>query len=83
MRKRIHVNQHIIRANRRDEANDAPITIKTYRENVRAHRVTIDGPSELVYSPQKPLPCGARLWIETEARVVAVNDVSGRSVDLP
>lgn len=70
MLKRIHVNQHVIRANQRLDQLDPPITVKTYRRNHRAHRVVIDGSSELVYAPSRPLPCGARLWIETRAPVV-------------
>ena len=67
MLKRIHVNQHIIRRNAKAGGADPPLTIKTYRENVRAHRVRIEGPADIVYSPDKPLPCGARLWVETRA----------------
>jgi hypothetical protein len=83
VRKRIHVNQHIIRSNRRNGSNDAPITVKTYKANIRAHRVTIDGPSQVVYSPEHPLPCGARLWVETHARVVAHDDTADAVTELP
>lgn len=69
MLKRIHVNQHIIRANSRLGTSDPPISVKTYRENLRADKVLIDGPSEVVYRPDQPLGCGARLWIETRAPV--------------
>jgi hypothetical protein len=68
--KRIHVNQHIIRTNQKSGANDAPLTIKTGRANTKAHTVEILGPSTVVYSPTKPLPCGAKVWIETRATVV-------------
>jgi hypothetical protein len=34
--------------------------------------VEIKGPSKLVYSPDKPLSCGARVWVETEAEVEVV-----------
>lgn len=83
MLKRIRVNQHIIRSNQRHGHYDAPIAIKTYRTNVRAHRVKVDGPSELVYSPARPLSCGARLWIETHARVVAYDDALDVPVEVP
>jgi hypothetical protein len=42
------------------------LTVKTYKDNQYAHRVAIHGPSEVVYSPDKPLSCGARVWIETQ-----------------
>jgi hypothetical protein len=82
MLKRIHVNQHIIRANQRTGARVAPITIKTYRANIRAHAVDIDGPSRLVYAPDRPLSCGARLWVETRADVVAQVEGAGGGVEL-
>ncbi len=72
MIKRIHVNQHVIRANQRTGACEAPIRIKTSRENIPCYSVQIHGASSVVYSPERPLSCGARLWIETTAPVSAV-----------
>jgi len=69
MKKRIHINQHVIRANKKNGTTDPVITIKTNKQNVYADRVEIRGPSNVVYSPDKPLSCGARVWIETEAPV--------------
>jgi len=69
MKKRIHVNQHVIKANRRDGGDRPCITVKTYKSNDYAHEVEIRGPSRLVYRPDKPLSCGAVLWLETEAEV--------------
>mgnify|MGYP000046385013 FL=1 len=69
MKKRIHINQHVIRANAKNGTNDPAITVKTYKDSTYAHRVEIDGPSSVVYSPDKPLNCGARVWVETDASV--------------
>lgn len=69
MMKRIHVNQHHIRANAKDGGDRPVLTVKTYRTNVTCNEVEIDGPSTLVYRPDKPLSCGARVWIETRAEV--------------
>ena len=74
MKKRIHLNQHVIRANKKNGTNDPAITVKTYKRNTYAHRVEIGGASTVVYSPDKPLNCGARVWIETDATVAAFND---------
>jgi hypothetical protein len=71
--KRIHVNQHVIRANKREGTDKAPITVKTYRDNIRCHGVEVQGPSLVVYSPDKPLSCGARVWIETEAEITTID----------
>jgi hypothetical protein len=73
MKKRIHINQHVIRANKKNGTTDPVITIKTNKQNVYADRVEIRGPSNVVYSPDKPLSCGARVWIETEAPVFCEN----------
>jgi hypothetical protein len=67
--KRIHVNQHVIKANRTNGANDPVLTVKTYKKNHKVNRAEILGPSVLAYRPNSPLPCGAVLWIETDAPV--------------
>ena len=69
MIKRIHVNQHRIKANKKHNLNDPVITVKTSKSNTYGHEVIIHGPSKVIYSPDKPLSCGARVWIETEAEV--------------
>jgi hypothetical protein len=69
MKTIIHVNQHVIKANAKTGKNDPVLTVKTYKSNTYAHEVDILGPSKVVYSPDKPLSCGAKVWIETEAEV--------------
>jgi len=65
MKKKIHINQHIIRRNSKTGERNPVITIKTYKSNNYAHEVTIKGDSKVIYSPDKPLSCGAKVWIET------------------
>ena len=48
------------------------ITVKTSKQNIYGHNVDILGSSKLVYS-EKPLSCGARIWIETEGEVIVHN----------
>ena len=69
MKTLVHVNQHIIKANDKHGLRDPVLTVKTYKDNRYAHRVRIDGPCTVVYQPECPLSCGARVWIETEANV--------------
>lgn len=69
MLKRIHVNRHNIAANAKDGGSRPTISIRTYKGTTACHRLKIHGPSEIVYRPDKPLSCGARLWIETRAEV--------------
>ena len=73
MKKKIHINQHIIRSNKKNGTNDPVITVKTSKSNTYASEVEILGKSNLVYSPNKPLSCGARVWIETESKVILDN----------
>jgi hypothetical protein len=72
MKTIIHVNQHIIKKNTKEDTNDPVLTVKTYKSNTYAHEVIINGNSRVVYSADKPLSCGARVWIETEAEVEVV-----------
>ena len=69
MKKRIHVNMHKIRYNKKHGTNDPVITVKTSRSNSYAHNVEIQGPSTVMYRPEKPLSCGARVWIEPASDV--------------
>lgn len=71
--KRLHVNKHVIMSNLKRGRNDPPITVQTSKGPFKAHRVEVLGPSTFVHSPDKPLSCGARVWIETCAEVVFEN----------
>ena len=69
MKTIVHVNQHVIRSNLKNGVEEPVLTVKTYKSNTYAKRVRLEGPCEVVYSPNKPLSCGARVWIETEGNV--------------
>jgi hypothetical protein len=74
MKKIIHVNQHIIKANAKSGNRDSVITIKTYKDNQYSNDVIIYGQdgkeaARVVYRPDKPLSCGAKVWIETKNKV--------------
>ena len=73
MKTIVHVNQHKIKANQKSGSHDPVLTVKTYKDNRYGHGVYIPGPCWVRYSPDKPLSCGARVWIETESEV----EVSG------
>jgi hypothetical protein len=77
----IHVNQHIIKRNRKTGERGPPLTCKRKSGGpvTRAHQVSImdeDGRAvaRVVYSPDKPLPCGAVCWIETSLSIVREGD---------
>ena len=69
MKTRIHVNQHIIKRNAKTGEREPVLTCKTSKSNTYGHEVIIKGDSKVIYSPDKPLSCGARVWIETESDV--------------
>jgi|TARA_R110000850_G_scaffold30939_6_gene85505 hypothetical protein len=72
MKTLIHVNQHVIKSNRKNKVEEPVLTVKTYKSNTYAHEVNIKGDSKVVYSPDKPLSCGAHVWIETQSEVEIV-----------
>lgn len=76
MKSIIHVNNHVIKRNAKTGEREPTLTVKQGRKNTYAHSVEILGPSRVVYSPDKPLNCGAKVWIETTAEVVLSTDAT-------
>ncbi len=76
MKKIIHVNQHKIRHNTKNNTDEPVLTVKTYKENNYAHEAILKKDGEeiarVIYSPHKPLSCGARVWIELDTDTVEV-----------
>ncbi len=81
MKKRIHVNMHLIRKNHKTGERNPVLTVKSSKSNDYYHEVVVNGPCRIVYSPDKPLSCGARVWIETESDIVGYNE-KGLEADL-
>ncbi len=69
MKTRIHVNQHKIKANHKNETKDPVIGVICRNKTQYTNIVKINGPSAVIYSPDKPLKCGARCFIETDSEV--------------
>jgi hypothetical protein len=81
LKKVIHVNQHKIRSNHKTGGREPVLTVKshrkkkngtynkTYNDNTYCHEVYINGPCKVIYSPDDPLSCGARVWVETESDI--------------
>lgn len=70
----IHVNQAVIKRNKKTGSRDPVITCKTYKSNVYGHEAVIydnagNEVARVVYRPEKPLSCGAQVWIETTNKV--------------
>ena len=76
MKTKIHINQHHIKANAKG-SNLPVITVKDYKQNRKAnHAAVVDSEGKplvkVIYSPDNPLPCGAKVWIETELEVITL-----------
>lgn len=71
MKQILHVAQCAIAANRKDGGLRPPVIIRNYKGAERANEVelVVDGKvvGKFVYSPHKPLACGARLWLESDS----------------
>ena len=70
-KKYIHVNQHVIRANKNNE-NNPVITIKEGKNNITAMKLRYLAKSKVSYSGNEKtaLSCGARVVIETWADLI-------------
>ena len=83
MKSIIHINQHVIKRNAKTGERNPVITCKTYKSNEYGHDVIVLGPCKIKYSPDKPLSCGAKVWIETHSEVIVIQENNyGRSNQL-
>ena len=67
---RVHVNQHIIKRNAKEGRNDPVLTVKTSKSNIYCHEVEFLGGCKVVHRPDRPLSCGAKVWVETTGEVI-------------
>ncbi|MDF2435406.1 MAG: hypothetical protein JWP44_5037 [Mucilaginibacter sp.] len=82
MKKFIHVNQHVIKHNNKydNTLQACRVQYGKYGPSRYCKEVTIKGESKLVYSPDKPLPCGAKLWIECDDDVELIGEVAYETI---
>lgn len=62
----IVINRHIIRANKKNNTRKPPIRVSRtkYSKPVYYKELTLPVGCKVIYNPDKPLPCGATVWIE-------------------
>lgn len=75
MKSIIHVNRTHIAMNAKDGGNRPIYTIKQGNKTRYAREVQIEGPCKMVYDGRQ-LRCGARAWIETEAALVLIDEMT-------
>lgn len=64
----VTISRGVIDSNRKHHRYDPPISVRKTRSGPVVYRtnvLTLDAGARIVYSPDEPLSCGARLWIET------------------
>ena len=64
----IHINRKLV-----EKGENRPIKIMRGKTTIYANEIRIKGESKIVYSPNKALRDGAKLWIETEAELGIIN----------
>lgn len=62
MKTLIHVNQHLVKDCAKFGETNPLITVKTYKSNTYTNKLEIKGDCIVVYSPDKPLSCVAKVW---------------------
>jgi hypothetical protein len=73
----IHINQKIIKSNKKTGKCEPVITVKTYDSNQYGHEAVIRDTNgieiaRVVYRPDKPLSCGATCWVESYENVEVI-----------
>lgn len=74
MTKIIHINRNVIQRNEKNGRSEPVVRVEEKGVVRYCMEVNIKGPSKMVYRPDKPRTCGAKLWIETEAEVELIGE---------
>jgi hypothetical protein len=68
----VHVNSNTIRSNRKNQAQNPPLSVRKTRSAKAQYCDGVDifdsvgnVVARVVYQPSTPLSCGAQVWIET------------------
>lgn len=85
-KKIIHVNQHVIRSNKKTGSKEPVITVKSHNSNEYGHVVVIydkEGKeaARVIYRPEKPLSCGATVWLEVHGDNASVEVINHNCVE--
>lgn len=72
--KIIHINRNIIQQNAKHSNSEPVVRVEENGKVQYCMEVEIKGPSRMIYRPDKPRPCGAKLWIETDVDVEMIGE---------
>jgi len=70
MKTIIHINKNLKQSNDKHGKALPVCRVETEGKTWYGSRVDVLGPSSMIYRPDKPRKCGAKLWIETDGEVV-------------
>lgn len=65
----MHVNQHMLKYNKKHGTEFPVLTVKHRGKTYYAHEVIYHHHSITMYRPHNPLSCGAVCWVETQGDV--------------
>ncbi len=74
--KIIHINRNVIQQNAKRDVPLPVCRVQDGKTTRYAMEVQINGPSRMVYRPDDPLSCGAKLWIETDADITLLGETT-------
>ncbi len=69
---RICVNRYLIRSNSKHGTNKPVLRVESRGIISYFHNLEIIGSCKVVYRPDKPLSCGAKLWMEVASDAIVV-----------
>ena len=78
----IHINKNLKQSNDKNGRALPVCRVETQGKTWYGSSVDIQGPSRMIYSPDKPRTCGAKLWIETDAEVVIYDKITYKEINL-
>jgi len=74
----LNVNQAVIRHNKKHNTNLPPCRVQRGRSGKARYcqEVQFEGKGSLVNGQDRPLACGARVWIELEGAIKLIEEVA-------
>jgi hypothetical protein len=70
----IHINRNIIQKNAKRGETEPVCRVEIDGIVRYCMEVIIKGPSRMVYRPDEPRKCGAKLWIETDSELELIGE---------
>lgn len=81
MKTIIHINKNLKQSDDKHGSMKPVCRVEVDGETWYGTSVDIEGPSKMVYQPDNPRKCGAKLWIETDSNVVIHNKVKFKEIN--